>query len=339
MDRHAEVVVVGGGPAGCATAFAAAELGLPTALVDRPGRVPRWETLNRQGVRTLEALLGEGLAGAVKGVRPLHGRISVWGQNVEEVPAIRDLQGPVCAVERTALDESLVGAVQDAGIRVLSGDATVGRNGITVRTRERTHTLQAQAIDATGRPAVVARAARRRHLAIDRLVCLTSSGQSAADEDTFMVESMPGGWAFSVPAADGCRAVTVACDARVSGPLRDPVEWMSALSQHAPHVASTLAVAPPGRPVVASARSARLPSPIGDDWLAVGDAAMAFDPLSSQGMMTALDAAPLAAAACADRSRTEAYVAWCDATWDDYLEGRRRTYAASREADHAGKRP
>jgi flavin-dependent dehydrogenase len=49
--------------------------------------------------------------------------------------------------------------------------------------------------------------------------------------------------------------------------------------------------------VVHGAGASRLASVAGPDWLAVGDAAMAFDPLSSQGLFQALDTAVTSAAA------------------------------------------
>src|SRR5258708_19661440 len=41
--------------------------------------------------------------------------------------------------------------------------------------------------------------------------------------------------------------------------------------------------------VIRSARSQRVEPPCGIGWFAVGDAAMAFDPMSSQGIAKALD--------------------------------------------------
>ena len=48
--------------------------------------------------------------------------------------------------------------------------------------------------------------------------------------------------------------------------------------------------------VTRSARSQCLDVPVGSGWLAVGDAAMAFDPLASQGIVKALDHGRRAAA-------------------------------------------
>jgi flavin-dependent dehydrogenase len=43
-----------------------------------------------------------------------------------------------------------------------------------------------------------------------------------------------------------------------------------------------------GNPKVTSANTARLERPHGNRWLAAGDACVSFDPLSSQGILTAL---------------------------------------------------
>ena len=54
-------------------------------------------------------------------------------------------------------------------------------------------------------------------------------------------------------------------------------------------------------PHVTAAQSATLTPPTGDSWLAAGDAALSFDPLSSQGLFHALYTG-LASAEAADRA-------------------------------------
>jgi flavin-dependent dehydrogenase len=50
----------------------------------------------------------------------------------------------------------------------------------------------------------------------------------------------------------------------------------------------------------------------GADWMAVGDAAASFDPLSSQGIATAVMMGARAGAALARRDRAEAIADWSD---------------------------
>src|SRR4029434_4989904 len=64
--------------------------------------------------------------------------------------------------------------------------------------------------------------------------------------------------------------------------------WHTQLQQTAHTQARLHAFDLQAAPRVVAANSSRLDSVSGHGWLAVGDAAMAFDPLSSQGLMHAL---------------------------------------------------
>ena len=82
------------------------------------------------------------------------------------------------------------------------------------------------------------------------------------------------------------------------------------------------------RPRGADAGSARLDRFAGDGWLAAGDAAVAFDPLSSQGILTALYTGMKAGQALAahltdDSSALDAYAARLEEIHAAY----RRNYA------------
>jgi len=83
---------------------------------------------------------------------------------------------------------------------------------------------------------------------------------------------------------------------------------------------------------VASACSQRLDPIAGDGWIAVGDAASAFDPLSSMGIMKALRSAVDAAAAilrhlAGERDAFAGYAQTIAADYTRYLDTRTRYYA------------
>jgi flavin-dependent dehydrogenase len=94
---------------------------------------------------------------------------------------------------------------------------------------------------------------------------------------------------------------------------------------------------------VVAAGSSWLASPVGDGWLAVGDAAATFDPLSSQGIVTALvmgrEAGRAIAQSCAtpedaDGARAQ-YESGYQRLVDTYRRERREHYAAEwRWRDH-----
>src|SRR5439155_14390684 len=82
---------------------------------------------------------------------------------------------------------------------------------------------------------------------------------------------------------------------------------------------------------VVPANGGRLIRIAGPGWAAVGDAATAWDPLSSQGIATALAGgfrAGMAAAAAVvgDPSPLTEYVDWAEATWADYVRQHRYYY-------------
>ena len=69
------------------------------------------------------------------------------------------------------------------------------------------------------------------------------------------------------------------------------------------------------------AGSARLDRACGDGWLAIGDAAMSFDPISSHGLLTAL-----ATGLAAGETSLAGYQAFVDTTWRAYARMRQECY-------------
>ena len=96
-----------------------------------------------------------------------------------------------------------------------------------------------------------------------------------------------------------------------------------------------------GRPCGTGAGSMRLDRFVGDGWLAVGDAAISFDPLSSQGMLNALytglrGGQALARALLGDHAGIAGYTERLEQVYGAYLRNRLAFYAAEpRWADHA----
>jgi flavin-dependent dehydrogenase len=109
------------------------------------------------------------------------------------------------------------------------------------------------------------------------------------------------------------------------------VEQWSALVSRAPYTAGRIAGATPlTSPAVFAAASQRLDRFAGDGWLAVGDAASTFDPLSSQGISKALRAGMTASLAICRHLSGHAtalttYEARMQAEYEHYL-GRRTEY-------------
>jgi flavin-dependent dehydrogenase len=117
-----------------------------------------------------------------------------------------------------------------------------------------------------------------------------------------MVEAFEDGWWYTAGLPDGRGFIGCMTDADLARTMRlhDAKEWLRKLDAM-PHVG---AMARHGNLcssiVIRSASSRRLEPAAGDHWLAVGDSASRFDPLSSQGIAKALRSAIFASYAIGD---------------------------------------
>src|SRR6185295_11868055 len=109
-------------------------------------------------------------------------------------------------------------------------------------------------------------------------------------------------------------------------------QWWE-LAALAPHTAGRIAgLMPREEPSLHSASSQRLDVCAGDGWLAVGDAASTFDPLSSQGVMNAVQSGIHASRAICrhlsgDLRAVSGYGAALARAYNDYLDQRAAYYA------------
>ena len=151
-------------------------------------------------------------------------------------------------------------------------------------------------IDATGRRAAVARSIGVAQIHHDRLVAFHARFQgpsNGADRDSrTLIEAVPDGWWYSALVPGEIRVVTYQTDSDLADRPRllSPEGFQARLeeSRHLHPLLSAHGYILTDRPRVTDASTSRLDRFAGPGWLAVGDAALSFDPLSSQGIMTAL---------------------------------------------------
>ena len=153
-----------------------------------------------------------------------------------------------------------------------------------------------------------------------------------------LVEAAGTGWWYSAPLPQDRLITVFMTDADLA---RDGVTrfsgWLDRLAA-APHTGARALRYGAGLacpPMVVPAASARLDRMGGADWLAIGDAAASFDPLSSQGIVSALETGIKAAAACVRRLGGEtgalAAAAACQETvWNTYVVERMNYYGLER---------
>jgi flavin-dependent dehydrogenase len=304
MSIPVEVVIVGGGPAGAAAAIVLARLGRRVLLANRDeGSDFRIGEAVPPAVRPLLRDLGVLDRVLADGHLPCYGNVSVWGSD-EPVATdfIFDPNGHGWHLDRARFDATLRAAARDGGTKVVPARFVgavpdgMGWSVTLARGNQGGNTLRtAWLIDATGRRAAVARragAARRRD---DALVAFYTRFRTRTNTDLdgrTAVESVRDGWWYTARVPSGERVVAFLTDADLFDRAAVlSAAWFAAQLDSTRYIRGLLGAhryEPVGPPRAAGAQTARLDRFGGPAWTAVGDAAISFDPLSSQGILTAL---------------------------------------------------
>jgi flavin-dependent dehydrogenase len=145
-------------------------------------------------------------------------------------------------------------------------------------------------VDATGIGAHVARRLGGKRVTNARQVAIGACFESPSGAElpaTAVVESIPNGWLFAVPVAPGRAIIWLVCDPdTVAG--NDAHHRALSVSQEIAQWLVRLQLRPTGEQVRRNASVGNLDRAVGDGWLAVGDAAISLDPLSSSGLTLAM---------------------------------------------------
>ncbi|MER5988318.1 tryptophan 7-halogenase [Streptomyces sp. NPDC001787] len=343
---HYDAVVAGGGPAGAAAAITLARAGRSVLLADAHTGPPKTSESLVPAARMLLHDLGIDSRALDSDHRPCHGTLSVWGSShPQQTDFINDPHGRGWHLDRPAFDSMLRSRALAHGARVAE-HTTAGRPArlpdgdwqITLTTRETRRTVRCRwLIDATGRRARIAMrcgAVRHRY---DRLVAvhLRLAHDPHDSESRSVVEAAPDGWWYTAPCHPTGRLVAYFTDTDLAPPaLTTPQVFLDLLTT-APHIATRTRGRParPGDvPRRCAAHTARLEPAAGEGWIAAGDAAAAYDPVSSQGILTALYTGKCAGEAVDARlagrhSATGTYTEQLHETFDGYLLGHRTVHS------------
>lgn len=350
MSRlDARAVVAGGGPAGAVAALVLARRGVPTVVLEAAAgpRVKIGECLPP----TLAPLLSHlGLEETLVGDGHLRsqGNRFCWGSPVPgERHFLAGTHGPGWHLDRERFESRLAAAAHQAGADWRWGERVVGCARVGERWQleivgaaGRWQLAADFLIDATGRAARLARRLGARRCRYDRLMgvaALLESPSPARDSFT-LIEATVEGWWYSALLPDGRLSVVLMGDSdlldrRLTG--RDGVTtwWQKLLeTQVTRERVESHGYAPVGPVQAMPAESSRLETIAGDGWLAAGDAAAAYDPLSSHGIGSAMGAGFYAGHAAADllAGREDARLAYLDLlqrAYGGYLDLQRREYA------------
>ena len=325
MTSDVDVLVLGGGPAGAATALALAHGGASVAVAGRSrGDRPRiGETVPPTIIAPL-AQLGVWDAFVADGHAPAPGTVVRWGtEQSYENDFILNPYGHGWHLDRARYDAMMISAADRAGAHIHDlppgGRVEHDGGGWTLRIPNRPSLRAPFVVDATGRVArIAARQGATRHRE-DRLIGLVRFGQAATTEDRTLLEACAEGWWYAAVLPDA-RAVTAFftdADLLPVGAVERDRFWVQALSRTR-GVPEIMATTGASQIHTATAHTSMLSECTGADWLAVGDAARTLDPLSGQGLITALTSAIRAAKAVLGARRTAALDGFSQQTAEEH---------------------
>jgi flavin-dependent dehydrogenase len=346
VASRVSVVVLGGGPAGLATALSLRHTNsaLSVAVVERScyDSIRVGETLPPtvqpllQQLRVWEPFLRDRHV-------PAYGSASAWGSAaLQQNDFIYHPHNQGWHVDRRRFDEMLSEQAVAAGVRLLTGTALLecartadDRWRVAVRKNNQDRlTMEADFIaDATGRRALLAHQQGAKKIHFDHLVggvVFFKSGPVAPSADSAtMIEACEDGWWYSARLPDAQLVVACITDLDIvkRNGLKRPDRLNDALSKTRYTRSRFEHAQPLGAPSLHPAASYHLDRVAGSRWIAVGDAASTFDPLSSHGIFKALRSGIWAGYAICDflggnDAGVAKYEALLAREFEDYLQTR-----------------
>lgn len=314
INKEVDIAIIGGGLAGCTAAIALAK-SYNVVLVDQTDSPPEriGECLAPAARRILKQLdLLEGLEKTrLDSEQSLHlkhiGTQSYWGtEQAYVVDHLRNPDGFGWHLDRQAFEIYLRETALQRGVncfwpaKLQSAHFENHRWQLSATANDKVsnnllYRFKAKfVIDATGRQSQFARKIGVGREQYDKLIScwLTLPNQEANKMSTISASEF--GWWYSAPLPHNRRVLALQTDPDlISRNTLKNVDQFIQLAQSNQQMARLIQrnCAATNFHQIVSANSTRLNQVAGQQWVALGDAAMSFDPLSSQGMFNAMAAA------------------------------------------------
>ncbi|ETU80182.1 hypothetical protein Q095_00635 [Pseudomonas aeruginosa PS50] len=284
QSMHKQIIVLGAGPAGAAVALGLKRLGYAVCVISEWRRFTALEGVSQ---RVLEGLRQAGLQQALASACAASPRQVRWnGETL--APNIEHL------LDRPAFDAALRQDLLAAGVELLEArvrelSSTAAGHRLQLDGANGSQSCHADfLVEARGRPAPFS----GKGLRGQETLSLLNHWQEQPGPARSAVESLADGWAWMARLGDGRCFWQLTLDvASADLPEKSRLAEFCAVQRAQSSLVRELFGAPALQPTALHARSSTATlcqQTCGDNWLRVGDAAMAVDPLSGNGIFQSL---------------------------------------------------
>lgn len=315
-NQNIQVIIAGGGPAGVATALSLNARGIKCLIIEAEMH-PRFKAGETIPPNALPLFKKLGIDQLLKSDKHLvsYGNKMTWGS---EAPIEKSFLSTYHAngwhLDRAYFEQQLKERIINEGIVWMEGtriiDCTETDGYWTVNVKNETGSYSVLRcnilVDASGKASRIAKSQGFGRHRNDNLtgtsVCLYTNGNHCPNY-TF-IEACPNGWWYAAPLSGNRLIVTYMTDADLMDKAMLDYDYFIAEAMNTTMVKDMLeAVEIKGNtlPINKSASTSNLAVSYGDNWIAVGDAAISYDPLSSYGITSALESGFYAGHAIADK--------------------------------------
>lgn len=279
------IVILGAGPSGGAVALGLKNLGYTNiTIVGEPRPFCAMEGVSE---RVVDGLRGAGFSHALEKLPPASARFVTWNGVTSQANTER-------LIDRAAFDAAILMDLAMQGIHVIQGRAgdvisTPAGHKVSVDSSGQSIQLDADfLVEARGRAAPAAKLKRLRGA---ETVSILQYWEGEAGERQSAVQSFEDGWAWMAADEKGRRYLQLTFDV-ASSILPEKsrlaafcIEKLNTLEQAQPYLANATST---GEIHARTSTPILCQEAVGDNWIRVGDAAMAVDPLSGNGIFQAL---------------------------------------------------